>query len=252
MLVMLTWVKGAGILNLVARKQDASLDWLVHTLEKKPPHRVNGTAVFLTGNPHAAPSALLHNLKHNHMLHERNIILTIKTVDVPRVPNSERVKIESLSDTFTGVTLAYGFMETPNVERGLQLCRKRGLNVELGGDLVLPVAARAAPHLALAHAALAGAALHLARRQRRGRHHLLPDPLRPRGRDRHADRGVSVGRRPCQGLAGMKRPRRRCTERRSAPIRRSSTVCQRSAWRRNSRPLSPTGMRPLEPSASVP
>ncbi len=131
MLVMLTWVKGTGILSLVARKQDASIDWLVHTLEKKPPHRVNGTAVFLTGNPHAAPSALLHNLKHNHMLHERNIILTIKTVDVPRVPNSERVKIESLSDTFTGVILSYGFMETPNVERGLQLCRKRGLNVEL-------------------------------------------------------------------------------------------------------------------------
>jgi KUP system potassium uptake protein len=65
------------------------------------------------------------------MLHERNIILTVKTVDVPRVPNSERVKIESLSDTFTGVILSYGFMETPNVERGLQLCRKRGLNVEL-------------------------------------------------------------------------------------------------------------------------
>jgi KUP system potassium uptake protein len=131
MLVMLTWVKGTGILNQIARKQDASLEWLVNTLEKKPPHRVNGTAVFLTGNPHAAPSALLHNLKHNHMLHERNIILTIKAVDVPRVPNNERVKIETLSDTFIGVSIAYGFMETPNVERGLQLCRKRGLNVDL-------------------------------------------------------------------------------------------------------------------------
>ena len=131
MLVMLTWVRGTSILNMIARKQDATLDWLVHTLEKKPPHRVSGTAVFLTGNPQVAPSSLLHNLKHNHMLHERNIVLTIKTADVPRVPNSERVKIESLSDTFTGVTFAYGFMETPNVERGLQLCRKRGLNVDL-------------------------------------------------------------------------------------------------------------------------
>jgi KUP system potassium uptake protein len=131
MLVMLTWVKGTSILNTIARKQDATLDWLVHTLEKKPPHRVSGTAVFLTGNPQVAPSSLLHNLKHNHMLHERNIVLTIKTADVPRVPNSERVKVENLSDTFIGVTLAYGFMETPNVERGLQLCRKRGLNVDL-------------------------------------------------------------------------------------------------------------------------
>ena len=131
MLVMLTWVRGTAILSAVARKQDATLDWLVNTLEKKPPHRVNGTAVFLTGNPHVAPSALLHNLKHNHMLHERNIVLTIKTADVPRVPNNERVKIERLSDTFTAVSLAYGFMETPNVSRGLQLCRKRDLNVDL-------------------------------------------------------------------------------------------------------------------------
>jgi len=131
MLVMMTWVKGSAILGAVSRKQDASLDWLVNTLEKKPPHRVNGTAVFLTANPHSAPSALLHNLKHNHMLHERNIILTIKTVDVPRIPNNERVRIEDLSDTFIGVTLAYGFMETPNVAKGLQLCRKRDLNVDL-------------------------------------------------------------------------------------------------------------------------
>ena len=132
MLVMLTWVRGTAILNSLSRKQDASLDWLVNTLERKPPHRVNGTAVFLTGNPHAAPSALLHNLKHNHMLHERNIVLTIKTVDVPRVPNNERVKLENLSATFTGMTLSYGFMETPNVERGLLLCRRRGLNVDPG------------------------------------------------------------------------------------------------------------------------
>ena len=102
----------------------------MQTLEKKPPHRVNGTAVFLTGHSDAAPSALLHNLKHNHMLHERNIVLTVKTADVPRVPNNERVRIEKLSDTFTAVSIAYGFMETPNVARGLQLCRKRDLNVD--------------------------------------------------------------------------------------------------------------------------
>jgi len=61
MMVMLTWVKGTSNLNLIARKQDATLDWLVHTLEKKPPHRVSGTAVFLTGNPQVAPASLLHN-----------------------------------------------------------------------------------------------------------------------------------------------------------------------------------------------
>ena len=129
MLVMLTWLRGTTVLNAMVRK-DADLQWLVRTLEKKPPHRVNGTAVFLTATPDAAPSSLLHNLKHNHMLHERNILLTIKTADVPHVPNSERVKIESLSDMFIGVTLTYGFMETPSVEKGLQLCRRHGLNVD--------------------------------------------------------------------------------------------------------------------------
>ena len=129
MLVMLTWLRGTTVLNAMARKH-ADLQWLVRTLEKKPPYRVNGTAVFLTATPNAAPSSLLHNLKHNHMLHERNILLTIKTADVPHVPNSERVKIESLSDMFIGVTLTYGFMETPSIEKGLQLCRRHGLNVD--------------------------------------------------------------------------------------------------------------------------
>ena len=132
MLVMLTWLKGTAILKTASRKEDTTLDWLVNTLEKKPPHRVSGTAIFLTGSPGTAPSALLHNLKHNHMLHERNIVLTMKTVDTPHVPNSDRIRIDKLSDTFTGVTLTYGFMETPNVEQGLAQCRRRGLSVDSG------------------------------------------------------------------------------------------------------------------------
>ena len=75
-------------------------------------------------------------------------------------------------------------METPSVEKGLQLCRKRGLNIDLAVDLLLPLAAGLAPGLALADAALAGYAFHLARRQRRGRDHLFPDP---------SDRVVEIG-----------------------------------------------------------
>jgi KUP system potassium uptake protein len=131
MLVMLTWIKGSVILSAVSRKPgDASLAWLVQTLEKKPPHRVNGTAVFLTGHSDAAPSALLHNLKHNHMLHERNIVLTFKTTDIPHIANSERINIQKLSDTFTTVVLTYGFMELPSVEHFLVLGRRRGLNID--------------------------------------------------------------------------------------------------------------------------
>jgi KUP system potassium uptake protein len=126
---ILTWRRGMAILNTDARN-DPDLRDLVTTLEKKPPHRVSGTAVFFTATPEAAPSALLHNLKHNRMLHERNIVLTVKTAAMPRVPNTERVEVDEISDTFTAVTLTYGFMETPDVIKGLQGCRKRGLNID--------------------------------------------------------------------------------------------------------------------------
>ena len=96
--------------------------------EAKPPHRVSGTPVFLTGNPDAAPSALLHNLKHNHMLQEHNIILSIKTADVPYVANKDRIVIETVSNTFTKVGVTYGFMEKPSVPKALALCRRRDLN----------------------------------------------------------------------------------------------------------------------------
>ena len=66
------------------------------------------------------------------MLHERNIVLTIKTADQHHVANSDRIKIENLSDTFASVSLTYGFMETPNVEQGLEFCRRRGLNINSG------------------------------------------------------------------------------------------------------------------------
>lgn len=130
MLLMLTWARGTEVLNTQSRKQDTALSWLIGKLEQKPPHRVSGTAVFLTSTPQAAPSALMHNLKHNHMLHERNVILTIRTAEVPRVPNNEVAKVEQLSDSFIGVTLTFGFMETPNVIRGLQACRKKDLNID--------------------------------------------------------------------------------------------------------------------------
>jgi KUP system potassium uptake protein len=126
---MLTWRRGTAILA----EEDGShadLRSVIGSLERKPPLRVNGTAVFLTATPDAAPSSLLHNLKHNHMLHERNILLTIRAAGSPRVPNNERIKIETLSESFSAVTLTYGFMETPNVMKGLQLCRHRGLNID--------------------------------------------------------------------------------------------------------------------------
>ncbi len=129
---MYTWRRGSGILAKETRRSEADIDWLVRKLEAKPPHRVPGTAVFLTGDPSAAPTSLMHNLKHNRVLHERNIILSIKTLDTPRVPNSERVKVDAISDGFTRVTANFGFMETPSIPRVLALCRKRDLNIDIG------------------------------------------------------------------------------------------------------------------------
>jgi KUP system potassium uptake protein len=129
--IMLTWYKGSGVLAKETRKNEADLDWLIRKLESKPPHRVPGTAVFLTSDPTAAPTALMHNLKHNRVLHERNIILSIKVADSPRVLNNERVHIDKISDGFTRVTASFGFMETPSIPKVLTLCRKRDLNIEM-------------------------------------------------------------------------------------------------------------------------
>lgn len=130
-LVMVTWVRGARLLAKQTRKNEADLDWLLRKLEAKPPHRVPGTAVFFTADPTAAPTALMHNLKHNRILHERNIILSIKTEDIPRVPRYERVTVDRVTDTFIRVVARYGFMETPSVPKILDVCRRKDLNIDM-------------------------------------------------------------------------------------------------------------------------
>jgi KUP system potassium uptake protein len=130
-LLVLTWVRGSASLGKATRKNEAELEWLVRKLEAKPPHRVPGTAVFLTGDPNSAPTSLMHNLKHNRVLHERNIILTIKTEDTPRVPRHERIEIDRVADTFIRVIAHYGFMETPSVPKILEHCRRKDLNIDV-------------------------------------------------------------------------------------------------------------------------
>jgi KUP system potassium uptake protein len=130
-LIMLSWIKGNAVLSRATRKNEAELDWLIRRLEAKPPVKVPGTAVFLTGDPTHAPTSLMHNLKHNRILHERNIILSIKTVDTPRVPRHERVQIEKVAEGFTIVIARYGFMETPSVPKILEHCRRKDLNIEI-------------------------------------------------------------------------------------------------------------------------
>src|SRR4029450_7343113 len=91
------------------RRLETPLESLVRSLERRPPQRVPGTAVFLTSDPVSAPTALMHSLKHYKVLHEKNVILTIETAATPRVDPSERVRLDQISNTFTKITLKFGF-----------------------------------------------------------------------------------------------------------------------------------------------
>jgi KUP system potassium uptake protein len=130
-LLILTWRRGTGILISKTRRTEVPLDTLFRSLEKKPPHFVPGTAVFLTSDPEFAPTALLHNLKHNKILHEHNVVLTIVTADTPRVSEEDRVQIKPLSQHFARVSLKFGYMEQPNVPKALAIARKHGWQFDI-------------------------------------------------------------------------------------------------------------------------
>ena len=131
---------GGHDLDLAPRRRDpdhedaahrgAAAD-LIKSLEKRPPHIVKGTAVFLTSDPSFVPTALMHNLKHNKVLHEHNVILTIETAQTPRVDPSERVKMETISEKFSTVRLRFGFMKSPNVPKALVIARKLGWQFDI-------------------------------------------------------------------------------------------------------------------------
>ena len=129
--IMLTWNRGAALLVEKTRRDSVPLKDLAEILRNRAPHRVAGTAIFLTADPDVAPVALMHNLKHNKVLHEKNVILTVSTAETPRVRDDDRLKIEPVSADFTKVTLTYGFMESPNLPKGLALCRKQGLKFDI-------------------------------------------------------------------------------------------------------------------------
>jgi len=131
MVMMYTWRRGSRLLFEKTRRQETPLVDLVRMLERKPPARVPGMAVFLTSDPASAPTALLHSLKHYKVLHERNVILTIETADAPRVDPAERVRIEPVGETFTRIVLRFGFMESPNIPKALALVRAHGFTFDI-------------------------------------------------------------------------------------------------------------------------
>ncbi|MEA3535767.1 potassium transporter Kup [Rhizobium sp. CC-YZS058] len=134
MLVMWTWRRGTRILHDKTRHTDIPLAAFVKSVERKSAHApvsVPGTAVFLTSDPDSTPAALLHNIKHNHVLHAQNFILTIRTVNTPFVAKDFRVSASSLSERFSLLEMRFGYMESQNVSQALGLFRKTGLKFDI-------------------------------------------------------------------------------------------------------------------------
>ena len=117
--MMRTWRRGRELLHGEVQKEGIRLDTFLPGLMLAPPVRVPGTAIFLTADKGVVPHALLHNLKHNKVLHERNVFLTVETLTVPYAPKKKRLKIEPIGDDFYRVVMSYGFAETPDVPQAL-------------------------------------------------------------------------------------------------------------------------------------
>ena len=114
-----TWKKGRAQLGAKLAARMYPFDQFMTDLKEKPPHRVPGTAVFMTGNLQGTPPTLMHNLQHNKVLHERVLLLTVVTSEAPYVAEAERVQIETLGNGFYRLTIFYGFMQEPNIPSAL-------------------------------------------------------------------------------------------------------------------------------------
>jgi len=125
--LMTTWKTGRGLIRQRLQAGYLPFDLFVEDLKANPPLRVDGTAIFLAGNASGTPIALLHNLKHNKVLHKRVIVLTMVTDEVPHVDPGNRLEITQLTDGLHRIIGHFGFMEEPNVPKLLELCGERGL-----------------------------------------------------------------------------------------------------------------------------
>lgn len=128
--IMITWRRGREILLRQLRGSSPPLKGLLESVFLSPPHRVPGTAVFLTSTPEVTPHALLHSLKHYKVLHEQNVFLTVEFRDVPYVSSDEQVTCAPLVHNCWQVTARFGFMDRPDVVRALELCAPAGLQIE--------------------------------------------------------------------------------------------------------------------------
>ena len=143
--LMMTWKEGRHILNVKLRSDAIDLNSFLEAVFISPPTRVDGTAVFLTAETGTVPNAMLHNLKHNKVLHEHNLFVTVRNHEVPWIGLDKRLEIESLGHDCWQVVIHYGFKNDPDVPRALEQMRGRGCEIEamttsyfLSRDTVIP------------------------------------------------------------------------------------------------------------------
>jgi KUP system potassium uptake protein len=129
--VMATWKRGRALLADIMRRNTLPVDLFLEDIGRTPPTRVPGTAVFMTSDPEGIPAVLLHHLKHNKVLHQRVLLLSVMTEAVPRVPEEGREALRELGQGFHQVVARYGFMETPDVPALLRSLAEHGLEVKL-------------------------------------------------------------------------------------------------------------------------
>jgi KUP system potassium uptake protein len=126
---MTTWSRGRDILVHTIRSDGLELKGFIDVLDQQPPQLAMRTAIYPVTNPDTVPQALLHNLKHNQVLHEKNVVLNVVFEEIPFVAPSDRIHIEQLGDRFWRVSVRYGFMDKPDVPRALQDCSAKGLHI---------------------------------------------------------------------------------------------------------------------------
>jgi KUP system potassium uptake protein len=129
--VMTTWRRGRELVVREIKQGGLALAPFIENIAEHPPLRVPGTAIFLTANQHAVPHALLHNLKHNKVLHERNVLLTVETLETPVADADERIAITPMAGNFFGLELRFGFAEDPNIPLALTQCTREGLGFDM-------------------------------------------------------------------------------------------------------------------------
>jgi len=129
--MMTTWRRGRELVVREIKQSGLALEPFIDNIHEHPPLRVPGTAVFLTANLDAVPHALLHNLKHNKVLHERNVLLTVEMLETPVADFQERIDIRSLNGEFYCLSLRFGFAEDPNIPFALTQCSREGLPFDM-------------------------------------------------------------------------------------------------------------------------